>query len=311
MKAFISYSSNDNNRFVKEFVDRIRDSGIEVWKDNLETINVDLTNIIKEIYKVDIFIVIISKNSIESNWVAEEINVAMKRKIEEDLRIFPIILSEDNIDVPIVLRHLVHYYIDDINNYDVKFKELIDDIFYLSKKSELGYSPVYTKFHTLNNFSKSDSIIIKCLGDAIFDKKYVSFDFDVIQDLVKGYELSTYSVKDSLEILKGNGIIIFNNVASYHPYNIRFTPFGFMFYAQNYISNFDELTKEIIAEIVNGKFSLEVISKETNISGPIVRLYLEYLANNNYIELYTPTNGSYTITNVTASGKHYFKEVLA
>ena len=129
MKAFISYSSNDNNRFVKEFVDRIRDSGIEVWKDNLETINVDLTNIIKEIYKVDIFIVIISKNSIESNWVAEEINVAMKRKIEEDLRIFPIILSEDNIDVPIVLRHLVHYYIDDINNYDVKFIELIDDIF--------------------------------------------------------------------------------------------------------------------------------------------------------------------------------------
>ena len=100
-------------------------------------------------------------------------------------------------------------------------------------------------------------------------------------------------------------------MASYHPYNIRFTPFGFMFYAQNYISNFDELTKEIIAEIVNGKFSLEVISKETNISGPIVRLYLEYLANNNYIELYTPTNGSYTITNVTASGKHYFKEVLA
>ena len=311
MKAFISYSSNDNNRFVKEFVEKIRDSHIEVWKDNLDNIDVDISNILEEIYKVDIFIVIISKYSVNSNWVNEEIKVAINRKIDEDLRIFPVILSEDNVDVPLVLKHLIHYYIDDINNYDDKFHELIEDIFDISKKSNLGDSPNYTSFHPINSYSKSDSIVLKCLGDKMIIKDIRFMNFGEVVNLVSEYDLSDDSVQDSLEILHNRNLITYKTFSnSIHPYYIKLTPFGFIIYAENYIETFDELIKEISSEIVQDNHSLDSIVNNTNISRSFAELFFKYLEMMNYVRLYSTSNGEYSIINISAEGKRYFKELL-
>ena len=312
MKAFISYSSKDNDRFVKKFVEKIRDSHIEVWKDNLENINVDLANIIEEIYKVDIFIVIISENSVNSNWVKEEIKVAMARKIEEDLRIFPVVLSEDNVDVPLVLRHLIRYYIDDVNNYDDKFNELVEDIFDISKKSELGDSPNYASFHSISSYSKSDSIVLKCLGDEIINKNVKFMDFDGVVNLVKKYDLSDDSVQDSLEILYNRNLITYKTYSSsIHPYYIILTPFGFITYAENYMETSNDLIKEISSEIVQGNCSIESIVNKINISRSFVELYFKYLEMMHYVKLYSVSGGESTIVNIYAEGKRYFKELLS
>lgn len=311
MEAFISYSSKDNLRFVEKFADKIRDSGIEVWKDTQENINVDLTNIIRKIYEVDIFIVILSKNSINSKWVNEEINVAMTRKIEEGLRIFPVVLVEDDFEVPIVLRHIIQYHIEDINDYDDKFNDLIEDIFNISKKSPLAVSPTYSSFKPIGNLSKSDSIVIKSLIDAFINKNYRSVDFESIVQLLQEYDLSDDVILESLEVLNNNGIVTYKKyIHSNNPVYIKLTPQGMMVYGKHYIDNFDNLVMDISSEIVGGDNSLDSIVEKLGVSRFFAESYFKYLENNGYVKLYCTTSGSCTITKILAEGRRYFKHLL-
>lgn len=304
MKSFISYSSKDNIRFVEKFVDKLRDSGIEVWKDTLETIDVDLTNIIKEIYKSDIFIVIISKYSVKSNWVNEEIKVAMKRKIEENLRIFPVVLAEDDVDVPIILNHLIHYYIEDINDYDDKFEELIEDIFILSKKTPLGNVPLY--YCSLSILEEQEINIFKSIGDYLF-KQQEYYGEVYPNDLIRICNYDEDEISFSLNILRNEDLIIDTGHQEGFDFNSHsFTSKGIYMYFKNFISDYKEIFKKIIGSILKGNSSLDELFKDTQVDKNFIHSIILIFRDNGLINCDMRLN----IYEITPVGHNYFKNVL-
>jgi len=102
---FISYSHKDKES-VKKFVLQLSLRGVDFWLDEK---NIDggcnfTTDILSAIHKAKYYLVFISSTSITSNWVKEELDFALKRKIEGNLRIVPIILED--VELPIAISHL-------------------------------------------------------------------------------------------------------------------------------------------------------------------------------------------------------------
>lgn len=98
-KVFVSYSSKDFYQVLK-LVDELETIGIKVWLDKWSIKVGDVINekILNGIAECDFFVIIISKNSISSNWVKNELNFARQKEIEEgNTVILPLRFDESEI----------------------------------------------------------------------------------------------------------------------------------------------------------------------------------------------------------------------
>ncbi len=106
--VFISYSTKDRG-FVEQLVKDLRSNGVQPWYDKWEMLPGDsLTRKIGEaILENDFFIVILSPNSVNSEWVQQELSVALNREFgERRVRVIPALLHD--CEVPPFLRDKVY-----------------------------------------------------------------------------------------------------------------------------------------------------------------------------------------------------------
>jgi hypothetical protein len=102
---FLSHNSNDKN-FVRRLANDLRANGIKAWVDEAEILIGDslLDKIQMGISEMDYLGVILSENSVNSEWVRKEIEMAMTLEIEgRKVKVLPFLLSED-IEIPLFLR---------------------------------------------------------------------------------------------------------------------------------------------------------------------------------------------------------------
>jgi TIR domain len=121
---FISHSHNDNS-FVKKLASDLRIAGHNVWVD-IAVLNVGdslIRNIRPAIDQVDYVIAVLSKSTIDSEWVNRELEIASTREIEEKkVIVIPLIL--EIVDLPGFLKG--KYYAD-FTNPD-SYKESLDSV---------------------------------------------------------------------------------------------------------------------------------------------------------------------------------------
>ncbi len=135
MKAFISHSSID-----KPFVERLAADlrtrgGIDGWLDKLEILPGDslMTKIEEGLKSANIFVLVLSPESVTSDWVTWERNVWHALEMEEKKlareqsrppirRLIPILYK--NCEIPDTLKHLLYIEISD-KNYDEGFQKLV------------------------------------------------------------------------------------------------------------------------------------------------------------------------------------------
>ncbi len=95
-KIFLSHSHRDK-RFVRSLARKLENHGIGVWLDEAE-FNVGdsiLSRLSEAIYDVDFVLAVISKASIKSSWVKEELEIAMTRQIAgKKLTVLPLIKDD-------------------------------------------------------------------------------------------------------------------------------------------------------------------------------------------------------------------------
>ncbi len=121
---FLSHSHNDKD-FVNKLATDLRRAGYYVWTDDAEIkVGDSLINKIREgIDRVAYFGVVLSRNSINSEWVKKEVDIAMNQEIEgKRVKVLPILL--DNIDLPGFLK-------------GKKFADFRDDILYEKSLDEI------------------------------------------------------------------------------------------------------------------------------------------------------------------------------
>jgi hypothetical protein len=125
---FLSHSTNDKN-FVERLAKDLVKRDYRVWFDKWEIKIGD--NIVQKINsgisESDYLALIISKSSVESDWVITEwTSVAITAITEKKAKIFPILIEDCN--VPPLLRPFKYADFIDMNNYEQSFEELSNAI---------------------------------------------------------------------------------------------------------------------------------------------------------------------------------------
>lgn len=130
--VFISHSSADKD-FARKLTSALRKSGIEVWIDEAEIKGGSslFDRISAGLIETDYLVVILSPNSVSSEWVNREINSALLEEIEKkQVRVIPVLYK--SCEIPVFLRPKL--YLDfrdtenDTNSFEVGVSRIINAI---------------------------------------------------------------------------------------------------------------------------------------------------------------------------------------
>lgn len=95
-EAFLSHSSKDKP-FVRSLDRRLKALGVATWLDEAELSFGDslVDRLSKAIETVDVVIAVISRNSVDSAWVKEEIKLAMTEEIHQRrVKVIPVLIDD-------------------------------------------------------------------------------------------------------------------------------------------------------------------------------------------------------------------------
>jgi hypothetical protein len=139
MKAFLSHNSKDKD-FASEISFKLIEQGIDVWLDKWEIFAGEslIDKISNGIKEVNVFIIIMTANSMNSNWVKEELRMALNKRLQSpDFKIIPILYE------PCVVHEFLkgYVYIDWMDKKIDGFSELIKSIKKISLKPH--FDPEY------------------------------------------------------------------------------------------------------------------------------------------------------------------------
>src|SRR5712691_10075674 len=105
-RVFISYT-HANSGFVDSLVAGLQASGVDVWIDKWQIKVGDsiVKKINEAIHESDFLIVVLSKDSVRSKWVQEELSAATVRNIEETRQAFILPILMEDCEIPELLKH--------------------------------------------------------------------------------------------------------------------------------------------------------------------------------------------------------------
>jgi 2-deoxy-D-gluconate 3-dehydrogenase len=176
-RAFISHSSKYKDAFVLGFARRLREAAVDAWVDLWEMLPGD--SLAQKIFEeglggADAVIAVVSENSVESRWVAEELNTAKVLQIEDEVRLVPVLLgSVDGGRVPMVLRSSAWVRVEDPQSYDAELERVVAAIYGQTDRPPLGEPLAYatSPFRTVPGLTRTDSLVLKILGDLALERR--------------------------------------------------------------------------------------------------------------------------------------------
>ena len=123
--VFLSHSSKDKF-FVRELAERLRNNGVNAWIDEAEiSIGDSLTEKIgSAIQDADFVCVVLSYNSINSNWVQKELQVALNKEFsEKEVVVLPVLLEP--VKMPPFLADKLYADFSSPEKYEKDFPQLL------------------------------------------------------------------------------------------------------------------------------------------------------------------------------------------
>lgn len=210
-RAFISHASEDHD-FVENLATRLRqDHGIDAWVDDWEMLPGD--NLVNKVFsegigEADSIIVVLSSASVEKPWVREEIDSSFVRKVQDRVRLIPVVL--DDCPVPECLRATVHERIADRTDCDEGIRRIAASIHGIYAKPGIGPTPDYAQTPQVElpgGLSKVDAVVLEMACQMAWDSEdYFVSPHELAQQLV-AQGLGKEQVFESLDMLESEGRI--------------------------------------------------------------------------------------------------------
>lgn len=205
-KAFLSYSHEDKD-FAQIIAHKLIESGIEVWWDKWEISGGD--SLIQKIFaeglsKADIFLIILSNESVNSNWVKQELDYAIIKKIEGVTRIIPLI--KEKCDIPPPLRSLL--WVDLSTDFDAGIRKIVKSIFDVSDKPPLGEVPEYVT--ELKQSVGGLSKIASTVGTILLNHQDDQLGFEKMfsaEEIKSNLNLAPEEINDAIDELEEYGLV--------------------------------------------------------------------------------------------------------
>lgn len=201
--VFLSHSSKDKDLAINLATD-LRKNGVETWLDKWEILPGDSfrRKIDEGISQATHFVVLLTTNSLESEWVQTEIDAAMIRKIEGQCRLIPVLYKIDFKEMPLTLRGLSSVY---INDYKQGIESLIDTCYGLSQKPPLGKAPIEPPLKGLSFSSNAQR-----LAALLCKRSETGLSHDPVLDIdevEKELSLSGTLIEEAADELKDAGFL--------------------------------------------------------------------------------------------------------
>lgn len=138
--AFLSFAFHDQS-LAKKLAHALQAKGIDVWWAPWSTMAGDSlpTEISKGLEKATHFVVLLTEDSLKSNWVAQEWAAGLVQKLASKVRFIPVRSGIKVDQMPILLQPMLSPSIDD---FDAGIEQVVSAIHELSKKPPLGPPPV-------------------------------------------------------------------------------------------------------------------------------------------------------------------------
>ena len=207
-KVFISHASEDKDRFVIRFWERLRGKGIDAWLDKWEMLPGD--KLVDKVFNQglrlsDAVIVVLSNYSVQKPWVQKELDTAVVKNVEDKTKLIPVRL--DGCSIPECLRDTLYVSILDLDNYDAEFDRIVSVIHGQHEVPPLGDKPEYAKADILQleGLCRSDSLVLSQACDIALEQGHPTIlDPDAFVAKLGQKGMAANEIEESLQVLNSN-----------------------------------------------------------------------------------------------------------
>lgn len=230
--AFVCHAGEDN-AFAKRLGEGLFANGVVAFVDDWEILPGDrlIDKVFREgIPRATVFIIILSKNSIEKPWVREELDAALVLRIEGQMKIIPVRI--DGCEVPLPLKATAWIDMQADGNFESELKRLLQGIYEIRQRPPLGQPPGFVTHARATDLDPYEEAILRLVLEKTYGDLGSYLDGKEILEAVPG--MSSEQVNDAVEVLEGRGIIEVTKLLGTAPFTfglVRPTSHGFVGYA--------------------------------------------------------------------------------
>lgn len=228
-RAFLSHSHADRE-FTERLAHALMAQGQDVWFDKWDIGPGDsvVTKIFEEgLAKASAFIVVLSRESVKSRWVREELNVATVRRIEDLTKLIPV-LKEDA-EIPTALRTL--HWVDMRSSFDEGVRRIVNSLAGISDRPPLGELPMHLRdvVAPVSGLSRLATTAGRYLLEATdIDASFTKAVLNT--ELANALSLAPIEVNDAVDELESQGLAETGKEVGTHPYDFSYVEATYLLY---------------------------------------------------------------------------------
>lgn len=260
--VFVSHATEDKERFVLGFAERLRQRGVDAWVDKWEIAPGD--SLVDRIFEEGLktakaVIIVLSEFSMNKPWVREELNISIVQRIQKGLKIIPVVIGK--CEVPMALSNTLWVEIKDLSSYDNEFERIVSSIFDLKSKPPLGAGPAYaqTGVKLITGLSRVDSIVLTLACLAAMDGGNVLVSAPPLLEAVRALGVSDADFEESIQVLGQRGEFTLSGHVGRGPTDqFRVSEAGFESFAREHFEDYAGICDKVIAAVVNQELRTNV-----------------------------------------------------
>lgn len=314
-KVFISHAGEDEGRFVLEFAERLRESGVDAWVDEWEILPGDslVDKIFEEgIGEADAIIVVLSKNSVNKEWVREELNASVVRRINHGSKLIPVVIDE--CEVPEVLKATSWQKVDDLDDYEDSLQMVLRAIYEERDRPPLGAPPEYAVSEASLNVPELTDIentALEALVEAAIDSFPQLLQRNKVRNTLNDLGLEGQVIDDTLAHLRNRGFIDAADTVSKDGSGVAFQGIahpGWKAYAKRVVSNYRSGLERVAVEIANSETGKsEELSKNLSMPHWLTAHYIRELGHRNFIDFHETASSGVIVGRTKAELRRWLR----
>lgn len=307
-KVFISHAGEDKN-FAMALGERLRTSGVDAWVDVWEILPGD--RLIDKIFNQGIgqavvFLIVLSRDSVQKPWVSEELDAALVRRIEQKMKIIPVRI--DDCEVPVALRATAWVNVDPRGDLAAELNKILSAIFSQSQKPPLGERPaIFRQEQPVDPYSLEETRILDFILKQYWEQ---TADYVSVEDFQKAFpDLAPSFINDAVELMESDGVVKTYCEMGSGEFDFGFIelcPAGWVKYATEMVgTNVKQDLQQILAYVVSeGPVTGDQIAEGVELPSSRVNMAVDYLDGLGHVKcMRTLGTAPYTFAEVEATAK--------
>ena len=155
-------------------------------------------------------------------------------------------------------------------------------------------------------------MVFKAIYEEVFRIDNTIVNDSSLENIINSFNITREEITDILDMLENESLIKQTKFLGNQLPMVQATYSGTLRYAENFISDFPTIYRNLIALIINNDFSYaEVYASKLNHNKVLIEALLESFNIKGFVRTHNSLSHGITVFDITAIGRRYFSEQLA